>query len=227
MILIIAGTGPGEGRLLTLSAFQRAKSADVVIVPRSHGNTQGQAEKVITRLFPEQKIVHMTFPMTSSAGRRDRAILSQLEVLRPEWEAAQTVFFPVIGDSMLYSTGDYLLSAWRKLVPDIEVSFIPGVSAHSLAASCAKRFLAMRDEVFSVIPGTADREKIRRALSVCDCAAIYKPTAIRDILELAEGFRHVVRVDYAGIPGLEKVIRGEKALHGITEYMSVILLWKD
>lgn len=227
MRLIIAGTGPGEGRLLTLSAFQRAKEADIILVPRAHGDLPGQAEKVITKFFPEQKIVHMTFPMTSSAGKRDRAILSQLEALRPEWEPAQTIFFPVIGDSMLYSTGDYLLEAWRKLVPDIEVSFIPGVSAHSLAAACAKRFLSMRDEVFSVIPGTADSVKIRRALSACDCAAIYKPTAVKNILELAEGFRHVVRVDYAGIPGLEKIVRGEKALSGITEYMSVILLWKD
>ena len=82
MRLIIAGTGPGEGRLLTLSAFQRAKEADIILVPRAHGDLPGQAEKVITKFFPEQKIVHMTFPMTSSAGKRDRAILSQLEALR-------------------------------------------------------------------------------------------------------------------------------------------------
>ena len=128
---------------------------------------------------------------------------------------------------MLYSTGKYLLDVWRRLVPELEASFIPGVSAHSLAAAAAKRFLAMKDEIFSVIPGTADPEKVRKALASCDTAAIYKPTALKNLPELAKDFAHIIRVDFAGIPEREKIFEGEDALHNINEYLSVILLWKN
>ena len=44
--------------------------------------------------------------------------------------------------------------------------------------------------------------------------------------ELFRGFR-AVRVDYAGIPELERITEGEAALTDIQEYLSVILLWRD
>ena len=224
MKIIIAGTGAGEGNLLTLSALSYAHEADIIIVPRSRSDTQGLAERIIMKQIPDKKYIHINFPM--KIENPESAILSQLEAARSEWQKARIIFFPVIGDVMLYSTGEYLLSAWRKIA-DIEAEFIPGVSAHSLAASCAKRFLAMRDEIFSVIPGTASRERIREALNSCNSAAIYKPTAIKNIRELVSGFAKIIRVDYAGIPELERIYDGEDALTNITEYMSVILLWKD
>ena len=227
MKLIIAGTGAGDGSFLTVRALDWMHKAEVIVVPRSHGLLQGMAEKIIKRRVPGRKYISITFPMTSSASRRDNAIFTQLSATRNDWEGAELIFFPVIGDAMLYSTGDYLLNAWRKIVPDIEAEFIPGVSAHSLAAACAKKFLVMRDEVFTIIPGTAKREKIKRALSASDCAAIYKPTVVKDLKELAEGFSDFIRVDYAGIPELEEVTRGPAALDNITEYMSVILLWRN
>ena len=122
--------------------------------------------------------------------------------------------------------------AMTELYPDIETEFIPGVSAQSLAASIAKRYLAMRDDIFAVIPGTAPLSKIMLTLEGCESAAIYKPSALLDIEQLADDFRiknfgHVVRVDYAGIPELERVIEGDEALKNINEYMSIILLWRD
>ena len=226
MKILIAGTGPGNPELITLSAHKAALSADIIIVPRSKTSTQGLAEKVITHHFPDKKYLPLTFPMTRDSHTRDSLILSQLEAHRPDWENASTIFFPVIGDSMLYSTGKYLLDAFRLLVPDIEAEFIPGISAHSLAASCAKKFLAMDDEILAIIPGTADSERIRRTLSACDCAAVYKPTALTNPQELFIGFR-AMRIDYAGIPGLERITYGDQALTNIHDYLSIILLWRD
>lgn len=226
MKLIIAGTGPGNPELITLSALNAANNADIIIVPRSNPVNEGLAEKIISHHLKHKKLLHINFPMIRDSQKRDELILSQLENLRPYWKNAQNIFFPVIGDSMLYSTGAYLLNVWRKISPELDAEFIPGISAHSLAASCAKRFLAMDTEIFTIIPGTAEPENIRRALEACNSAAIYKPTAINNIHELVKDFS-VIRVDFAGIPELERIYYGEEALNNIHEYLSILLLWRN
>ena len=220
MRIIIAGLGPGDCGLLSVSALKSAQDADVIIVPGAH------AERIMKHYVPDMKILRIDFPMTRDADTRDTYIRTQLEALRSDWEGAGAVFFPVIGDAMLYSTGAYMLEAMRELVPDIEAEFIPGISAHSLAASCAKRFLAQGEDIFTIIPGTTDEERVRSALAVCDCAAVYKPTALHNLRELALGFNKIVRVDYAGCPDLERITEGIEALDNIDEYMTVILLWR-
>ena len=230
MKLIISGIGFND--LITLRALRAAGSSDVIIVPRTHKDTIGYAQRFMSELLPDKKYTHIIFPMINDAGKRNAAILSELERIRADWDGAQTIFFPVIGDAMLYSTGEYLIEAFRKLEPDLETEFIPGISAHSLAAATAQRFLAMRDEILAVIPGTAPLSKILLALSGCECAAIYKPSALLEIEQLADDFRiknfgHIIRVDYAGIPERERIIEGEEALRDISEYMSIILLWRD
>ena len=121
MKLIIAGIGFDD--LITLRALRAAESADIIIVPRSHENTEGYAERFITELVPDRKYIHIHFPMVSNPEKRDAEILSQLAALKPELEKAGTIFFPVIGDSMLYSTGEYLQEAITKLFPEIETEF--------------------------------------------------------------------------------------------------------
>ena len=226
MKLIIAGIGPGSSELITLSALNTANNADIIIVPRSNPESEGLAEKIISHHLQHKKLLYITFPMIRDAQKRDALILLQLENLRPYWENAQNIFFPVIGDSMLYSTGAYLLNVWQKISPELEAEFIPGISAHSLAASCAKKVLAMDTEIFTIIPGTAEQENIRRALEACNSAAIYKPTAIKNIHELVKDFS-VIRVDFAGIPELERIYHGKEALNNIHEYLSIILLWRN
>ena len=230
MKLIIAGIGFSD--LITLRALRAAESADIILVPRANLDTEGYAERFIKELVPDKRYIQIHFPMTASAKKRDAEILSELDRVSSDLEEADTIFFPVIGDAMLYSTGEYLQEAMTELFPDIETEFIAGISAHSLAASIAKRYIAMRDEILAVIPGTAPLSKILLALDGCECAAIYKPSALLDIEQLAEdlspeNFGHIVRVDYAGIPERERVISGKAALKNITDYMSIILLWRD
>ncbi len=225
--LIIAGVGPGDLGLITLKAIREALYSDMILVPRSKIHEQGLAEKIIAHYLPSRKLTPILFPMTRDSNQRDEIILSQLESIRREIESSEEIFFPVIGDSVLYSTGAYLIEAMKKITA-VDVRFIPGISAHSLASSCAKRFLAMSDEILTIIPGTASPEKISAALEHSDSIAIYKPSAIRDIKRYVdpEKFRVILRVDFAGIPEREKIFDGESALEGIDEYLSVILLKK-
>ncbi|MBQ3447682.1 MAG: precorrin-2 C(20)-methyltransferase [Synergistaceae bacterium] len=223
-LLIIAGVGPGNPELVTLEALREAESSDIIIAPRSRPGEIGIAEGIMLHHFPQRLITPVYFPMTKDPARRDSIILSQVAAMKEELQGRR-IFFPVIGDSVLYSTGVYFLGAMREIMT-ADVKFIPGISAHSLASSCAKRFLAMSDEILAIIPGTADPEKIAAALRHSDSAAIYKPSAIQNIRGIiaGENFRQIIRVDYAGIPGREKIYEGLSALDDAGEYLSVILL---
>ena len=230
MKFIIAGIGSGNPDLITLSALNEAESSDFILVPRSHDNNPGIAEKVISQHLPEKKIIHILFPMIKNSQRRSEIISEQLISIKNKIENARQIFFPVIGDSMLYSTGAYLIEEAKKIFPEVKVNFIPGISAHSVACACAKKFMAMSEEIFSVIPGTADTEKILSVLKNSDAAAIYKPTALKNknIIDFVKGsFKKIIRVDFAGIPEKEKIFYGSEALENINEYLSIILIWKN
>ena len=106
---------------------------------------------------------------------------------------------------------------------------MPGVSAHSLAAACARRFLALGEDVLCIVPGTAESGRIEAALRAADAAALYKPSALGDGLRplvlRAGPWRETVRVDRAGLPD-ERVLSGDEALAAAGEYLSVLLLWR-
>lgn len=227
LILTVVGVGPGDPDLVTVGALKAISSADLVLGPCSKEGRPGVASEIVRAHLPELEIVPFLFPMTNDADARDSVLRDQIRGLHERTADARSVVLPVIGDSALYATGSYLYDVWRELAPEIELRLIPGVSAHSLAAARAGIWLAMAEEVLAVIPGTADAAVIANALSAADAAAIYKPSAVKDELEAivrsAGPWNRMVRVDRAGLPD-ERVIFGDEALVGVSEYLSVLLL---
>lgn len=229
MKLIVAGVGPGDPGLVTGAALRAAEGANLVLAPCSREGKPSVAGEALRANLPDIALTPLVFPMIHDADRRDTLLREQLQALRPRWEGARTVVLPVIGDSALYATGAYLYDVWRDLVPDLELELIPGVSAHSLAASCARRFLALGEEVLCVIPGTAERDRIAAALRASDVVALYKPSALgselRDTVTGAGPWDRMVRVDRAGLPE-ERILLGDEALDRPDEYLSLLLLWR-
>ncbi len=229
MKFIVVGVGPGDPDLITISALNAIKNADLVLCPRSRTNREGVAEEVVLHHFPELKICPFFFPMTKDSLARDTELSRQIEALRPQWENAQTIVLPVIGDSSLYATGFYLYKIWTEIVPDLVLELRAGISAHSFAAASASSFLAMGSEIFTVIPGGAEISRIIDALSSSDCAAIYKPSSLgkdlRHAVESAGPWKKILRVDRAGLPD-QKIFEGKIALENCDEYLSILLLWR-
>ena len=227
MKFTVAGVGPGDPELMTLKALRIIREADLVLAPYSPRGKYSVAEAVVRANLPELEVVPIVFPMLTDSEEREKFLRAELEKLRAKWEKAESVVLPVIGDSALYATGSYLFDAWRKLVPSMELSLVPGISAHQLAASRLGIFLAMGTGVFSVIPGIDDRESIVAALKQADSAALYKPCILkgelRAVVEEAGPWRELTRIDRAGLPD-EKVQRGDEALEPAEEYLSILLL---
>ena len=229
MNIFVVGIGPGNYNLITLSALENAQRSDLIIVPRSDMRIMGMSEKVIRHYVndKDKMIIPVLFPMIKDENECIRVIHEQL--MRHQWQGIKNIFFPVIGDAMLYSTGYYLVHAFERIIADINIEFIPGISAHSLASSMAKKYLAMRDEIFTVIPGTSEPERITAAMRASDVIAIYKPKAVKNLRELvmtAGEFSKIIRIDHAGIPDKECIREGLASLEEIHEYMSIILLWR-
>lgn len=229
MKFIVAGVGPGDPGLVTVGALKLIERADLVLSPHSHAERSSVAELAVRPHLPDLKTTPVLFPMTGDAASRDASLKAQLEELRPQWQNAETVVLPVIGDSTLYATGFYLYELWKQLVPELELELLPGISAHCLAAAKSGSFLAMGSEILAVVPATAPRERIVAALKATDAAAVYKPCALRGQLraavEEAGPWKKMLRIDRAGLPD-QKIFAGGAALEPAAEYLSVLLLWR-
>jgi len=229
LILTVAGVGPGDPELVTIGALKAVARADIVLAPCSGSGKDSVAEKIIRAHLPKIKTVPFIFPMTSNDRKRNNLIREQLAGMSAKLKSAASVVLPVIGDSALYATGSYLFDIWKEIDSSAELRLIPGISAHSLAASRAASFLAMADQTLTVISGTAGREAVKKALLGTDVAAVYKPSALKNALspvtQEAGPWKRIIRVDRAGLPG-ERITEGGEALAGVSEYLSILLLWR-
>lgn len=225
----VVGVGPGDPDLITVKALKIIEGADIVLTPHSKTGRASVAENVVRAHLKELKTTSMLFPMVDDSEERDSVLRQQLEELKPLWEKAESVALPVIGDSALYATGSYLYDVWKEFVPNLELALVPGISAHSLAASRASVFLAMGEDILSIIPGTDSADHIANALAAADSAAIYKPCALKeklkDVVMSAGKWKRIIRIDRAGLPD-EKIFEGEAALAPAEEYLSIMLLWR-
>jgi precorrin-2/cobalt-factor-2 C20-methyltransferase len=225
---IAAGVGPGDPSLVTIGALRAIEAADLVLAPVAGAGRVSVAGEIV-RAHLNVETVPVVFPMTRDEKTRDAILLEQLEALHPRWAGARSAALPVVGDSSLYPTAAYFYGVWKRLDPSVELELVPGVSAHSLAAARSGRFLALGEEVFSIIPGTAKIETIANALRNCDSAALYKPSALgenlRPTVESTGPWREMLRVDRAGLPS-ERLVEGDPALYPSAEYLSILLLWR-
>lgn len=226
---IVAGVGPGDPELITVKALKTIEKADVILTPHSKDGKASIAEQIVRSHLKDIKTMPIVFPMVSDGEKRDEILRSQLSETKELWKEAETVVLPVIGDSALYATSSYLYDVWKEFVPELELGLIPGISAHSLAASRASVFLAMGEDILSIIPGTDSPQHIKDALAKADSAALYKPCALKDGLREAVTesgpWKRMVRIDRAGLED-EKIYEGESALEPAQEYLSILLLWR-
>ena len=229
MIFTTVGVGPGDPELVTLKAIHALKDSDLVLIPISAAGRESVAEGIVAEHIQGIPRLALIFPMTRNAAERDAKLRAQLEASRAEWEGAKRIAMPVIGDAALYATSAYLYDVLAQLAPSLELEIVPGISAHAAISTHVGRFLALGDDILTIIPGTGDTERTARALSAADTVALFKPIALRDALretvERAGPWRTILRIDRAGLPD-EKIVWGEQALETPDEYLSTLMLWR-
>ena len=162
MRLIGVGVGPGDPEHLTLKALKALKLADKVFVPDG-----GRAAEIVAE---HVEVEPLTFAMTDVKSRERHWEQAAQRIA----EHSGTVAFATIGDPNLYSTFTYVANAVRRLVPDVEIETVPGITAMQDLAARSGTVLAEGDERLALIPYTAGDQRLRDALQTFETVIVYK-----------------------------------------------------
>ena len=205
------GIGPGDPKLLTLSAKEILDKVDTIFSPKSSEDKTSIARSIIEASSSEpKKFVELTFPMT-----QDERVLKiywrrAAEKIVKAIKKGKQVAFVTIGDPFIYSTYIYLLKALRQDFPNIKVETIPGISAFNAAASRAEVPLLQGNERLAILPVTKDLKGLREAFKEFDTVVLMKVGSKLDkivaLLRELDLLKSSVLVSHVGYPQ-ERIIR--------------------
>lgn len=166
------GTGPGDSSLVTVKAVNTFKILDILYTPEPKKGTDSLALSIVKEYIPETvEIKQRHFPMNSDSIEKMAAWDQVAEEITADVKGGKNVGFVTLGDPMIYSTYVYVM---ERLMDEIEVETIPGISSFSNIASNQNFPLVMDTDPLIVIPCTMEEEKIDTALQTYDCIVLMK-----------------------------------------------------
>lgn len=166
------GVGPGDPELLTVKAINAIKISDVIIAPKTE-KKEGSVALSIAQpyLNSDAEIVYQTFPMIPDFETNEIFEKNKQEILN-FLSAGKNVAFLTLGDPMFYSTYIYVFKLLKN--SGVEIETVPGVPAFLAISSYIGMPLSYGDDILTVIPATAEREKIVEALKFSDATVLMK-----------------------------------------------------
>ena len=166
------GTGPGDSSLLTVKAVDTLKNIDVLYTPEAKKGGDSLALSIVKKYLPEDlEIKSRHFPMSNDSFEKIQVWNDVSSEIVSDVKDGKDVGFITLGDPMIYSTYVYVM---ERLMEDIEVETIPGISSFSNIASNQNYPLVMDTDPLMVIPCTMEEEKIDAALQTYDCFVLMK-----------------------------------------------------
>ena len=225
------GVGPGDPELLTIKAMHAIAAADVIIAPKTEKKDGSVALSTAKPYLKKNvEIVYQVFPMvadfadsSTEAWEANKAEI--LSLLR----AGKNVAFLTIGDPMFYSTYIYV---YRLLSQEnIQIETIPGIPAFCAIASKFGYPLVEGDDIFTVIPATAPKDKVEKALAAADNVVMMKVyknfSEIVGMLEDKKLDRQAIMVSRCGLPDEQKIDDIASCRNQKVNYLSTILTRKN
>lgn len=166
------GTGPGDSSLLTLKAVDRLNKLDILYTPEAKKGGDSLALSIVKKYLPQKlEIKSRHFPMSNDSIEKIQAWDNVSREIVEDVKIGKEVGFITLGDPMIYSTYVYVM---ERLMEEIDVETIPGISSFSNIASNQNYPLVMDTDPLMVIPCTMEEEKIDEALEKYDCFVLMK-----------------------------------------------------
>lgn len=209
--LVGVGVGPGDPELITVKAVAVLQQADVILVPATEASADaaGRAEQIVLAACPqsEAKLRRIPFSMAQRRGvgrARTESWQASAQAAVDAFSAgATTVAFATVGDPSVYSTFSYLAAQVQAVMPGVDVSVVPGITAMQALAAASRTPLVEGTESLTLVPATAGLETVREALAHSDTVVAYKGgRQLADLLALVHdrGLDGVLGVN-VGLPG--------------------------
>ena len=166
------GTGPGDSTLVTIKAVNTIKMLDILYTPEPKKGGDSLALSIVKEYVPDTvEIKQRHFPMNNDSVEKMASWDAIAAEIKDDVKAGKEVGFITLGDPMIYSTYVYIM---ERLMDEIEVETIPGISSFSNIASNQNVPLVMDTDPLMVIPCTMEEEKIDAALQTYDCFVLMK-----------------------------------------------------
>lgn len=221
--------GPGNSQLLTLEAVETLGSLDILFAPRGRKEEMSFALKIATpHLRKDLEIRERHFPMSYDLKERDEAIEVIAKEIRDEVNGGKKVGFITLGDSMVYSTYQYLL---EKLKGKIKTKTIAGIPSFIQIASQLENALTIGEEILTVLPATAPNSKLELALNLSDTVVIMKVSSYMDkVKEILAKHKLDKEVYVVSNASLEQVVT-RNGLHSLRDekypYYTTMIIYKN
>ena len=220
------GVGPGDPELLTVKAINAIKISEVIIAPKTEKKSDSLALQIATPyLRADVQIVYQTFPMVKDFETSPEIFESNVSEILSYLNAGKNVGFLTLGDPMFFSTYIYIFKLLKKFAVQIET--VAGVPAFLAIAAKIGYPVAYGNEMLSIIPATADAEKISAALKNSEDAVLMKVYKnfgeVAEILNAENLSENAVLVSRCGLED-EKIISDIDACKNEKlNYLSTIL----
>ena len=242
--LVGVGVGPGDPDLITVKAIRVLQSADLVLLPTMDLTQVGRAEATVRAHVDHDRLRRLHFALNEreDRARREAAWDAAGQVVAEVFarlatgasdsvpsdsvpSGSVTVAFATIGDPNVYSTFSYLAATVRLLVPDVQVSTVPGITAMQHLAAESGVPLVEGEETLTLYPLTAGLQGYREALRRSDTVVAYKGG--RHLPQVVEVLREEQRLDAAvvgsalGLP--EHLVLPASAIDAQMPYLSTVM----
>lgn len=166
------GVGPGDSSLVTVKAVNTLKNIDILYTPEAKKGGESLALSIVKEYVPDSvEIKSRHFPMSNHGEDKIEAWEDISREIIEDVNGGKNVGFITLGDPMIYSTYVYVM---ERIMNDVEVETIPGISSFSNIASNQNFPLVMDTDPLIVIPCTMEEEKIDEALQKYDCIVLMK-----------------------------------------------------
>ena len=225
-VLYGVGVGPGDPELITLKSLRLIKSTEVIAYPKLKGS-KSFARNIIEEFIDLPKVeIAIEIPMTVNRLPAQRAYNAAAQEISTHLNMGKNVVFLCEGDPFFYGSFMYLHS---RLYKKYLVEIIPGVSSMTACAAMAKKPLAARNEVLTVLPGPLSKKELERRLADNNSSAIMKVgrhikkiKSVIDRLGLMDSSLYIERASLKEQKVLKLIDAPE-----VAPYFSMVLLNKE
>jgi precorrin-2/cobalt-factor-2 C20-methyltransferase len=225
MRLVGVGVGPGDPELVTVKGVRELRAAAVVFVPVTDTGEVGRAEATVLAHVDAERVQRLRFAIHDDDARNeawDRAGAAVAEALQDRGSVA----FATIGDPNVYSTFTYLAGTVRRLLPDVEIATVPGITAMQDLAARSGTVLVEGTETLALLPFTAGEAVLEQALATFDTVVAYKGgrrfDAVLDVVRKAGRLDDAVYGARLGLDGEQ--VEGAAEHSGPAHYLSTLLV---
>lgn len=218
------GVGPGDPKLMTIRAGEVIREADVLAFP-VNGSGESRARAIAAPIIDghaEELPVHLPMKVEREPARVVYdAAAGQIAA---HLENGRNVAWLCVGDPMFYGSFMYVAA---RLGDTHRVEIVPGVTSLSACAAQAHIPLAGRNDILSVIPATAGKKALRKALKRADSAVIVKVgrhfETVRNVLRELD-LENDATILEGATTGNETMLRLPDVPEGDQSYFSTILV---